>query len=1066
MTDIVDQAGQADLDQMLRPQNPAAPQSANSGQADLDRIHATEPRRAPTHGWGTTWDGLVQGLEISVGGLALRRKKPEELLAEDSPYAAKLAAFVGQTLGDLPTLLVGGLASGLVAAPAGPGALVAGYAGAGALTEGARAWMMSRYAEGADEQTIAQQITSTLWAASKGAVVYGATGGVGGKVAGSLAAATLPTRIAAATTAEMATMVTVSKALEGQLPKPQDFLDAAIMLGGLKLSFGIAAKLRQVYTSTGQKPMDVVQRAAVDPALHDQLVDPLYPAIPEALKPAEQPASTPPPEMREILKYPYPGSLPDDHPLAISARNIETSEDAQLVMGRLAEVYAKDINEQRRGTISVAADNEAARLQLKDWVGPKGLEVPEHEIGTVENSTWIRARLAALKYSAEDVAEKVQLMTTPGRETGIEEQAMLLVSMDKLRLMYEAVIGVRAEVGRALNAFKKAAGLLTADRLKALKAMLDDMGGSENVKRMSEMLGEIIDNPRALIAVARKATTFEKFVSAWKMGLISGFKTQEVNFLSNILFAATRIPKETLAGFIGTMHGGEGVRMQDTIGLIIGMTKGSLEGFKIASAMMRNKLDKVPTGEAKEGGATQFTSGLMQVANRLTFDALDASDALARTMNVRGEAYMQAMRIAREEGTNGSLFSDAYWGRVHDLVNDPTSYMKERMTAAGQRYTFREQQAGGIVSSLHSFKRLHPWLNFIIPFDTTPAAIFREMTRMTPFAPIVKKWREDFAAGGERRDRAIADVVMGSAAMTAIWYLAQAGLVTGAGGVTPEQRRAERESGKLPYSFYHNGRWISYNRLDPLGTLFGLAADLQAAWRTLDGPQRDKAGAVAVMAAANVLNNKTWLKGLSDFVAAIADPAQKGNNWMEGMVSGFVPGIVGQTATGMDPYVRDVNSIIDAVHAKVPGWRKTLPRRYDMFGQPLIAPTGAVHPGSPFLQTTQSTDKAYTEMARLGIGPAEAPRNIAIRFPGRPYDSHIDLTDEQREQYSKTSGGLAYQILSNQVNSPSWEQTPDMVKRQVAMKAFNSGRYLASVQSLPIEQRGAAINQLRQEYGM
>src|SRR5574343_2000869 len=68
-----------------------------------------------------------------------------------------------------------------------------------------------------------------------------------------------PTAKAAATlSGEVATMVTVGKALEGEVPSANDFIDAAVIVGGAKGAVETAKKLRDVYSKAGVKPEEFI----------------------------------------------------------------------------------------------------------------------------------------------------------------------------------------------------------------------------------------------------------------------------------------------------------------------------------------------------------------------------------------------------------------------------------------------------------------------------------------------------------------------------------------------------------------------------------------------------------------------------------------------------------------------------------------------------------------------------------------------------------------------------------------------------------------------------------------
>jgi hypothetical protein len=97
--------------------------------------------------------------------------------------------------------------------------------------------MMEAYSKGeiTSSSDFIERAMHVAWASFKGGAVGAATGG-----AGIIAKAALPVaapavaQVLAPTAAEIATMATVAKAVEGKLPEPKDFLDAALIIGGAK----------------------------------------------------------------------------------------------------------------------------------------------------------------------------------------------------------------------------------------------------------------------------------------------------------------------------------------------------------------------------------------------------------------------------------------------------------------------------------------------------------------------------------------------------------------------------------------------------------------------------------------------------------------------------------------------------------------------------------------------------------------------------------------------------------------------------------------------------------------
>ena len=239
---------------------------------DFAPLADTFRKNLDTHGAGQPVTGLVDaldaGFQSSVSGLILRGKTPDKVLAEDADMKARIGASVGALAGDLPAM-VGGFAIGT---PAGGGVASAatGAAAAFALPAALRSTLMDAYEKGSFTNfgDFWDRASGILLDTAKGWITGAATGAAGPLTAGALPAAASPAiKAATSTAAEVATMTTVGKAVEGQVPSASDFVEAAIVIGGMKGASKAAAKLRGIYAKTGVPPQAVVADAARDPTV-------------------------------------------------------------------------------------------------------------------------------------------------------------------------------------------------------------------------------------------------------------------------------------------------------------------------------------------------------------------------------------------------------------------------------------------------------------------------------------------------------------------------------------------------------------------------------------------------------------------------------------------------------------------------------------------------------------------------------------------------------------------------------------------------------------------------------
>jgi hypothetical protein len=242
---------------------------------------------------------FADGLRTSSGGLILGTKS--QILPQDAGFAARLAFHAGENVGDIPAMVVGGAlgrAGGamLATAVAGPeaapmGAVLGQGAGAMALPE----FIKQEYAtsmtngEVSGPGDFASRQMAVLWNTAKQGLVGALTGGAG-KLAKSgmqtMGASEL-SQLLTKTSAELATLTTAGKAVEGQLPNWQDLIDGAVLLAAMHGAAHVVSSASTASTNlldnwakTGQQPVEAVWQAANDPVVRQRLTLPFPPEPP------------------------------------------------------------------------------------------------------------------------------------------------------------------------------------------------------------------------------------------------------------------------------------------------------------------------------------------------------------------------------------------------------------------------------------------------------------------------------------------------------------------------------------------------------------------------------------------------------------------------------------------------------------------------------------------------------------------------------------------------------------------------------------------------------------------
>lgn len=1023
----------------------------------------------------TFLEALETGYDWSVSGLGQEMLKSEGHLPamatnEETPLWLQATAGLASVVGDSPAIVAGGVLGGGIASP------ITAWAGGVALPQGIRKVFMDalEQRETGITKDFADRATGAIWETLKGMAVGAVTGAVGKYATASTGALGPVAKWLLPTVAENAAMTEMSARLEGHAPTPESFVVNGAILGVMK---GVlpswAAKppkiLSDIYVKTGIPPEKVTNDALKDSSVWQDTLDG---RVPDAYKEhVEQPPSTPtqaqrtegvkPPlltpeqtaQTKAFLEQPFAEipQMPNEpaRPTHVNYNYQDTTESIQQMESGLSTYYLDKMKAQQGGPITWKRSNQEAAKVLADVLQSNPETVMAFVKGE-EPGPSVTAKLLARKElsvrAVEDLARKRAAFMAKGDTATPRDLAVILAQVETISSIQAGFIGRRADVMRAANALKSTAGLI--EQTQGIIDAVTSYGGDKNVAKLMKMLGEY-DNPAQMMAFASKmtkATTWDMVVEAWKAGLVSGLRTHEVNFLSTAAFTTLRLPIEAIAATFGAMRNeGERVSFAEIPARVIGMAMGTRDGAKLAGAILR-------TGENLYGPKTdQYAPaipGLTGEIVRIPFRFLSAEDAILKVVNERGELYALATRQALVEGQ--TFGTPAFFERTVDIARNPTPEMQTQAAEAAARYTFNMPLGPKGRAFQHLVKTAK--LEWLFPFTSTPGNIFKETARMTPgLNLLVREWREDYQAGGIRRDRALAEVTVGTLVMTTVFAAASEGLITGNG--TPDKRvkATEMAANIKPYAFKLHGRYVDgYLRMAPLGPMIGATADMYEMWQYMTEGERDQLPKMIGFAIAKNVTGQSFFAGPTNLMSMLDDPARYGENYFESVVSSVVPAIIGQTAGDVDPYIREVHGMLDALRARIPLMRQGLMPKKDLFGVPIPSPEH-LWPGSPFSISPQFTDKVRTEAARLHFATPEIPKSLDV-IPGTDFGKidKIQLTSEQKDMFATTSGQMAYNIIQQEVVKPDWDSRSPYEQRRLFEMAFKHSRVMA--EKLALEQ--------------
>ena len=1116
-------------------------------------------------------DAVLAGVQSSATGLAARRALPTMALPEDAPWQQRLASNAAGIITDLPLSIVGAVGGGAAGTAAGPvGTVVGAGAGAFAAPMALRDALMTAYGQNharswSDVWEIAK---AGLGGAVKGAVIGGATAGAGRVVGAALPVGTsVAVRGATALTAELGALTTTAAALEGHMPTWQDFMDNAILLGGLKGAVAVAGKLRANYAETGKHPNEQLADALKDPVLRAEILgddpkttrleavmteidalaakhknepliaqyfkdgdadrgiarivdkygselsketlDVLMPRrakdwetgesllaadsvrgthifdlreeifqrklnaeIPEAYRPlaieervkAALGEDSRPEQIRQALVEAVKDeptsmdALLAQHPL-VKMEYITDSVTAQAVTRAIEAAYRPEIEKQTRGEVPVKQTIGEAIKQITSGIDP-------HIVGEAESASMLAARVTLFKEATKQASATVrELALKPEAEWTTTDKLRVYAATESVEIAYQNLRGASAEVGRALNILKQ----LKYDpslipQAEVMTALMKKNSGKATFQDIAAAAAALKD-PAQLARFAmelKQATTMEKFIEGWKASILSGPMTHMANMMGNAMKFAVEIPESALATTATALRrglSGDGMGMAEfkakAFAPLYGLKWGARDALVIAGEAFRGEGSHLEKADVYRAAIPGQAGKII----RLPFRALQAEDALFRTVAERGKAHEMAVERAVKEGflPETREFNE----RVAEYTMQPDQGLSAKDGAAallevekaGAEGVFA-QRLGPRMEQVQAAMAGSP-MQFIVPFVRTPVNLLSWAIQHSPGFLLSARWRNDFAAGGASRDRAIARVLVGSALTMTALSLVDDGLLTGGGMFDKEQRATKMAAGWQPYSIKVGDKWYSYQRLEPVAKVLGFAADMVEMTQKLKDDDRAK-GWMAVMAMfGNATISTTYLSGLAGTFNALTDPTRYGEQFFEQYASSLIPKIIGQTAGMADPHKREVEGVIDAIQAQIPFLREKLMPQRDVWGEKKGAERlfGVL----PVATSQESHDKVRSEAMRLELAITPVPKFLTERGPLKPGERRVDLSPEQLDVARAVSGRQAMSILAPIVNDPDWKTIPDFAKALVFQRVIEGSRVLGREAAAPVagEQREA-----------
>lgn len=534
----------------------------------------------------------------------------------------------------------------------------------------------------------------------------------------------------------------------------------------------------------------------------------------------------------------------------------------------------------------------------------------------------------------------------------------------------------------------------------------------------------------------------DMFYEAWLNGLVSAPASQVANIIGNTLTKLTLIGERGIAAGLDLATSKlTGTPRTRFLGDVKADVYGSIQGIKLGlSRAVRAFREQGAEGLSKVEYAPAIP-GRAGTVIRTPTRALGASDAFFKSIAEQAELSVLAFRKAKSEGLRGTNLTQ----RIAELTTNPPKEWAKQIIQYGEYATFNNP-LGKLSQSLMEARNHHLLAKMIAPFMRTPINIAKFTLARTPAGTAYTAYQIAKGAlkGGEAID-ATARGVMGSMISAGTVLLAAEGYITGGGPASPQVKNLLRETGWQPYSFTDGKTYIPFNRLEPISSIVGMAADFVEAF---DEKKPQKTIDLATKISASVsenLTNKTFLVGIENAFQAFTDPKRFFERWAKGMTGTLVPNIVGATARAVDPAMRET-SVATSPISKLPFLSKRLPAKQSVFGEEIIRPgTAAERLLSPIVHSTTRADRAVeAEAARLGMALRSPREEVSL---GR--GATVSRTTEEQRVFQRQSGQMSKQLLRDVLSWNGYNTLSDDMKRDIFSRVISRARETVKGQQIP-----------------
>ena len=680
----------------------------------------------------------------------------------------------------------------------------------------------------------------------------------------------------------------------------------------------------------------------------------------------------------------------------LSFRSVDTMNDYDDVLSQMAavkHVMEKEFLEMRGGDVqrwsTVKAQSTKSVRHMADMLGKDpeaflaemtgGINVPYHKLAA---DIMAKDRmLLAMETEIKELGQMIDSGKVTGNYQSMEEVMMAFNARREIAAnVLMSVDAARANVGRALNAMK-----MTRTKDKKLMDMIKNSAENSDARAVAKA---VVNSDQPLKTSLRLGKSLQKtmdMVNHFRINaLLSGVGTQQVNMIGTAANSVIIPLQQIMGGQV--KHGVRTIAYQ---------LSSSLEALRMATQSFKDDTSILDVLSTKFDMQTDIGKGSKNLPMKivsLPSRFLLTMDEFFKQSTYRGRIMADAAMEADNLGLKGAKRSEFINKYVAESFGKAGNAIRPDALLQSQRASFTEAlEAGSIGQKFQAMGQGEgvgsAMFRFVLPFVRTPINILSQSFQNMPVLQIAsKRFRDDITSGDPLREaQARGKILTGFALLGLGHFLAGRGDFTGS-GPTDARIRAEWLKNNQPKSIKISNEdgsfyWFSYERFEPLANVLSIFADVNEIVRDPYNERENAkihiAAALGLALAENTVN-KTFTRGLNDFLNMLLGDGIKSERAFYNMVGSFVPNILNQT--NGDEAFREVRSVTDTLLSRTGLYEDVDPKR-NMLGEIITRPTPKYDPlGLSNIGNYRSEDGLIAELSRLSIKDGSAFSELTPSF--------------------------------------------------------------------------------------